>query len=142
MAAQLSDQAQLDALSEEAAANNLNSANKHPWERLQLERQLEILKQVNSRLHASANIDEPTGCPRRNAFIDQLKKWQGKTQTQELIGLVMIDIDNFKLINDAYRYARGDEALKRLGDALLEQLRDQAVAARLGGEKFVITIPL
>jgi diguanylate cyclase len=142
MAAQLSDQAQLDALSEEAAANNLNSANKHPWERLQLERQIEILKQLNSRLHASANIDELTGCPRRNAFIDQLKKWQGKTQAQELTRPAMIDIDNFKLINDAYRDTRGDEALTRPGDALLERLRDQAVAARLGGEEFAIAIPL
>jgi len=141
MVAQLSGQAQRDALSEEAAARNLNSDNKHPWERLQLERQLEILKQANSRLHASANIDELTGCLRRNAFIEQFEKLQLKTQAQDPISLIMIDIDNFKLINDTYGHTRGDEALKQVGDALLAQLRDQAFAARFGGDEFVIAIP-
>ena len=141
MVAQLSGQAQRDALREEAAATNLNSANAHPGERRQLERQLEILKQANSRLHAKANIDDLTGCLRRNAFIDQFKKWQLKTQAQESISLVMIDIDNFKLINDTYGHTRGDEALKQVGDALLAQLGDQAFAARFGGDEFVIAIP-
>jgi diguanylate cyclase (GGDEF)-like protein/PAS domain S-box-containing protein len=141
MVAQLSGQAQRDALREEAAATNPNSANAHPWERRQLERQLEILKQANSRLHAKANIDDLTGCLRRNAFIDQFKKWQLKTQAQESISLIMIDIDNFKLINDTYGHTRGDEALKQVGDALLAQLGDQAFAARFGGDEFVIAIP-
>jgi diguanylate cyclase (GGDEF)-like protein len=137
MVAQLSGQAQRDALSEEAASSNLNSANAHPWER----RQLEILKQANSRLHASANIDELTGCLRRNAFIEQFEKLRLKTQAQEPISLIMIDIDNFKLINDNYGHARGDEALKRVGAALSAQLGDQAFAARFGGDEFVIAIP-
>ena len=141
MVAQLSGQAQRDALSEEAASSNLNSANAHPWERRQLERQLEILKQANSRLHASANIDELTGCLRRNAFIEQLEKLRLKAQAQEPISLIMIDIDNFKLINDNYGHARGDEALKRVGAALSAQLGDQAFAARFGGDEFVIAIP-
>jgi diguanylate cyclase (GGDEF)-like protein len=141
MVAQLSGQAQRDALSEEAVSTNLNSANAHPWERRQLERQLEILKQANSRLHASANIDELTGCLRRNAFIEQFEKLRLKTQAQEPISLIMINIDNFKLINDNYGHARGDEALKRAGAALSPQLGDQAFAARFDGDEFVIAIP-
>ena len=64
-----------------------------------------------------------------------------KTQAQEPISLITIDIDNFKLINDNYGHARGDEALKRVGAALSAQLGDQAFAARFGGDEFVIAIP-
>jgi len=53
----------------------------------------------------------------------------------------MIDIDNFKLINDNFGRARGDEALKRVGVALLAKPGDQAFAARFGGDEFVIAIP-
>ena len=141
MVAQLSGQAQRDALREEAVSTNLNSANAHPWERRQLERQLELLKQANNRLHASANIDELTGCLRRNSFIEQFEKLRLKTQAKEPISLIMIDIDNFKLINDNYGHAIGDEALKRVGAALSAQLGDQAFAARFGGDEFVIAIP-
>ena len=64
-----------------------------------------------------------------------------KTQAQEPISLITIDLDHFKLLNDTYRHTRGDEGLKQAGDALLEQLRDQAFAARFGGDEFVIAIP-
>ena len=97
MVAQLSDQSQRDSLSEEAASANLNSANVDPRERRQLERKLETLKQANSRLDTSANIDEPTGCLRRNAFIDLFKKLRLKAQAQQPISLIVIDIDNFKV---------------------------------------------
>ena len=53
----------------------------------------------------------------------------------------MIDVDNFKLINDTYGHTGGNEALKQAGDALLAQLGDQAFAARFGGDEFAIAIP-
>ncbi|WP_255021908.1 diguanylate cyclase [Cyanobium sp. L1E-Cus] len=60
-----------------------------------------------------------------------------KTQAQEPISLITIDIDNFKLINDNFGHARGDEALKRVGAALLAKPGDQAFAARFGGDELL-----
>ncbi|MGE3912791.1 MAG: sensor domain-containing diguanylate cyclase, partial [Chloroflexota bacterium] len=57
------------------------------------------------------------------------------------VGLLMIDLDNFKRVNDTFGHPVGDEVLKSVADVLRSNLRQTDVAARYGGEEFVIVLP-
>ncbi len=58
-----------------------------------------------------------------------------------VLSFVMIDIDNFKQINDNYGHLVGDEALKRVSNLLMESIRGIDIAARYGGEEFALILP-
>ncbi len=64
--------------------------------------------------------------------------WANLARTGQSAAVLVIDVDHFKKINDAGGHAAGDELLRRLGDLLLEALRAGDIAARLGGEEFVV----
>ena len=53
----------------------------------------------------------------------------------------MLDLDNFKYVNDTLGHAMGDELIVRVANALRERLRDTDVIARLGGDEFAIILP-
>ena len=75
MVAQLSGQAQRDAHSEEAASSNLNSAKSHPWERRQLKRQLEILKQQTVVCTpAPTSMSSPDACEDWSCIISAIRR--------------------------------------------------------------------
>lgn len=57
------------------------------------------------------------------------------------MSLIMLDIDNFKRINDEFGHARGDAVLVRVGQILEREIRDVDVAGRWGGEEFVVMLP-
>ena len=57
------------------------------------------------------------------------------------MSVLMIDIDNFKAVNDTYGHEAGDRVLKRLGEILRSTLRDVDFAGRLGGEEFAVVLP-
>jgi diguanylate cyclase (GGDEF)-like protein len=59
----------------------------------------------------------------------------------EVVGVIMIDIDNFKLFNDTYGHPAGDEALRMLGGYLKAQIRPGDIPARYGGEEFTLIMP-
>ena len=58
-----------------------------------------------------------------------------------LLTCMMIDIDNFKLINDTYGHLTGDRILKQLAALLKREQRSPDVVARYGGEEFVVLLP-
>ena len=58
-----------------------------------------------------------------------------------MLSLVVLDVDNFKMINDEYGHQIGDEVLNKMGIILTEQIRKIDIAARWGGEEFVILLP-
>jgi diguanylate cyclase (GGDEF)-like protein len=60
--------------------------------------------------------------------------------TADNIGIVYVDIDHFKSINDTFGHAAGDQVLQRLGDALARSTRQVDVVSRLGGDEFVVLI--
>jgi diguanylate cyclase len=83
-----------------------------------------------------AKQDYLTGLLNRRGMDEELARMFG--EGWEKVTLVLLDIDNFKKINDQLGHEAGDEALKYLSDAIRESIGGKGVPARMGGEEFVI----
>ncbi|HET7142763.1 MAG TPA: GGDEF domain-containing protein, partial [Anaerolineales bacterium] len=62
-------------------------------------------------------------------------------RNQHPVGIIMIDIDHFKLINDTFGHNAGDMLLSEIGDLLRLHVRSEDIACRFGGEEFIIILP-
>ncbi|MEQ9967911.1 GGDEF domain-containing protein [Pectobacterium carotovorum] len=97
-----------------------------------------LIQQINNK-YVEARIqsfsDELTQLPNRRFFINELKKLEAKTPY-----LFIIDIDNFKVINDKYGHTKGDEILSKFGHILSRFDNSEVVATRIGGEEFAIIL--
>ena len=85
-----------------------------------------------------AEYDALTGILNRRAF-DQI--CQSSAEKKQKIALLLIDMDNFKGINDTYGHIGGDNALKALAAALKETFRESDYVARVGGDEFAAILP-
>ncbi|MBK8170244.1 MAG: GGDEF domain-containing protein [Sandaracinaceae bacterium] len=91
---------------------------------------------------STARTDVLTGLRNRRAFYEQGEAVvQNATRSGRSCAAVMIDIDRFKSINDRFGHAAGDEVIKSLATVLKDTVRDGELAARLGGEEFVVLLP-
>ncbi len=89
-----------------------------------------------------ARIDELTGLYNRRAFYEFGKVLVSQAQrNKKPLAMIMMDIDNFKVINDCFGHAAGDFALQKIGEILLQRLRKSDVFARIGGEEFAMLLP-
>lgn len=88
-----------------------------------------------------ANMDELTGVYNHRYFQDVLSDCIENTQNASSICLLFIDIDHFKYYNDLYGHTAGDYVLRKLGDILKKNVRDNDIVARYGGEEFAIVLP-
>ncbi|MSR37468.1 MAG: GGDEF domain-containing protein [Planctomycetes bacterium] len=70
-----------------------------------------------------------------------LLEWKRSQRHQTPMSLMLLDIDNFKRVNDSTEYAFGDEVLRRVGAALRASLRETDFAARCGGDEFCVLLP-
>ncbi|MDU1060633.1 MAG: cyclic di-GMP phosphodiesterase [Leclercia adecarboxylata] len=94
-------------------------------------------RRAQERLRVLANTDTITGLPNRNAIHDMISEAidkRGDTQ----VGVVYLDLDNFKKVNDAYGHMFGDQLLQAVALAILSCLEDGQVLARLGGDEFIV----
>lgn len=91
-------------------------------------------------LEKLCNTDELTGILNRRGFMTALEKELDRTNRGFSKGglLIMIDLDNFKLINDRFGHNTGDRALKLVADTLQSDIRTMDFVGRLGGDEFVI----
>jgi diguanylate cyclase (GGDEF)-like protein len=98
--------------------------------------------QATARMYQdAASLDSLTGLPNRSAFETQLEAICAAHVGQpHRFGLLFLDLDDFKDVNDTYGHAMGDEVLRATGAALRETLRDTDVVARLGGDEFVVLL--
>lgn len=106
---------------------------------------LRTTKAANVELEHKATTDKLSGLPNRAALDDKLKiEVQSRLNRKKplLLGVIMIDIDHFKIFNDTKGHAAGDVIIKRVGDAITEALRPGDFGARYGGEEFTIVMPL
>ncbi len=99
-------------------------------------------REAHEALRQSIACDHLTGLSNRRAFFEaaeiELQRWHRFARP---LSLVMIDADHFKRINDRHGHAAGDAVLRHLAAALAAQCRGIDVAARLGGEEFVLLLP-
>lgn len=94
-------------------------------------------------MHRGATRDALTGMTNRRSFLDRLEQEISATSRHALNTCVaMLDVDHFKKINDTYGHPAGDAVLIELARRLQETVRTEDVAARFGGEEFVLMLPL
>ncbi|MEB5971354.1 cyclic di-GMP phosphodiesterase [Pantoea dispersa] len=94
-------------------------------------------RRAQERLRVMANTDTVTGLPNRNAIHQQISlalELANGSQT----GVVYLDLDNFKKVNDAYGHMFGDQLLQAVSLAILSCLGKDQTLARLGGDEFVV----
>lgn len=93
------------------------------------------------RLHKQATTDSLTQLYDRSEFIRQTKSLQTKAERLgKKLMFIMIDLDNFKPINDIYGHNIGDEVLIIIAKRLQNSVKDQDVVARFGGDEFAICV--
>lgn len=99
-------------------------------------------KLLSEELMRQARVDFLTELSSRGYFMDQAERELARTVRYEKpLSLLMLDIDNFKQINDRYGHRMGDAALKKLASVCRQTLRDVDVMGRVGGEEFAILLP-
>jgi diguanylate cyclase (GGDEF)-like protein len=99
----------------------------------------------NARLHRiverQALVDSLTGLANRRSLEETIPAEVARaTRFGDSISLVLADLDDFKLVNDRYGHAAGDEVLKVFAVALRETVRESDVAGRWGGEEFALVL--
>jgi diguanylate cyclase (GGDEF)-like protein len=90
-----------------------------------------------------ASRDSLTGLSNRRHFDERVAGlWATRMTDAQPVGIIMIDIDHFKLYNDEYGHPAGDHCIKRVGSAITAALRKpDDLAVRFGGEEFVLLLP-
>ncbi|MDO8757631.1 MAG: GGDEF domain-containing protein, partial [Elusimicrobiota bacterium] len=89
-----------------------------------------------------SEIDGLTGVRRRGAFDKKINEELVRAKTfKTTFGLMLLDIDHFKSLNDRFGHPFGDQVLKRLGSVLNSLVYDTDFVARYGGEEFAIVLP-
>lgn len=86
--------------------------------------------------------DPLTGALNRKGFDEMLERELARqTRRGSLLSLSLLDVDNFKALNDTYGHTTGDDALRHLATVIRENLRPQDSCARYGGEEFLVLLP-
>jgi diguanylate cyclase (GGDEF)-like protein len=102
----------------------------------------ERLRVENERLRALAMTDALTGLPNRRYLEERLETEVGLAiRHKRPLALLLVDVDDFKVVNDTWGHHKGDEVLVWVGQFLRSQLRLSDVTCRTGGDEFVTLLP-
>ena len=112
------------------------------WYAQQLREYQRLLEQHNEELATQLDLDMLTGLRNRRAFAADLDRAISRAaMLEQPLVLAVIDIDHFKAINDTYGHLAGDHMLVEVGKLLRQIAQPPVVAARQGGEEFVLLMP-
>ena len=100
-------------------------------------------KKIQEKLKVLATIDSLSGLFNRTEFMVLAQKefdWAQKRHNQ--LSLLMMDLDRFKIINDTFGHAAGDEVIRKIGNIIKTRFRKTDIAGRLGGEEFAVVLKI
>jgi diguanylate cyclase (GGDEF)-like protein len=125
-------------LKQELSQRHLTKALVHAQARHALNQQL---VETHARLKYLAENDPMTGLSNRHYFEERLHIAISRAQRfDSKVGLLFLDIDNFKLINDSLGHDIGDQILQQVATRLLEVIREGDIVCRLGGDEFALIV--
>jgi len=100
-------------------------------------------KSYENMLHNLATTDSLTGIYNRREFLRLAEGELARSRRYgDPLAMVMLDVDNFKQVNDTQGYHAGDQVLVQLANCISKNLRDIDIFGRLGGEEFAILLPM
>ena len=100
------------------------------------------LKEQKTRIKQLAYYDSLTGVANRTLFYQIANEWLERSKEEHLLlGLMFVDVNKFKSINDTYGHKIGDEILVRVANMLVNATRKNDVVVRYGGDEFLILLP-
>ena len=135
----VTDQKQLQI---ELQALNHSLEEKVEWRTQQLQKELAKRKELEKHLRNLADHDPLTGLLNRRSFVTRVDYEISRSRRYNSdLSYMIIDIDEFKLINDTYGHQIGDEVLKGFSKKVLSVLRETDFIGRIGGEEFAIALP-
>ncbi|MGN6314944.1 bifunctional diguanylate cyclase/phosphodiesterase [Trinickia sp.] len=101
------------------------------------------ISQAEKKLEYLASTDPLTGLPNRRAFYDELaQRLQRGTQTCARAALILVDLDDFKTVNDTLGHGAGDELLKHVALVLRQSVRGADLVSRIGGDEFAVLVSI
>ena len=107
-----------------------------------LEEEIKRRQHAEAHVHHLATRDPLTGLANRVTLNDRLEQQiRQSSRQQNPVGVLLIDVDRFKQINDTLGHAVGDDALQTIGQRLSGNLRASDTVARLGGDEFAVILP-
>lgn len=99
-------------------------------------------KRLESEIQRQARTDTLTGLHNRRYFFELAERELARGRRYNgLLAVLMLDLDHFKAVNDAYGHHAGDRVLRGFGEILARSVRDVDIAGRIGGEEFAVVLP-
>jgi diguanylate cyclase (GGDEF)-like protein/PAS domain S-box-containing protein len=108
---------------------------------LSIGRDITDIDQYRQQIHQLAFYDGLTGLPNRTLFMQRIETIINDKDQDRYFGLMLLDLDHFKAINDSMGHSAGDQLLHEVGKRLIGCIRPYDTACRLGGDEFAILLP-